>query len=227
MSDAIPFDATQFLYPFIAPSSARSTPENAALLRDLSESAVAKMRASATLRETSTARCRQAVDAAAAAMAARFERGGRLFVFGNGGSSTDAECVASLFTGPPWGHPLPARALVDDSAVLTAISNDVSFDLVFSRQLIAHGKAGDIALGLSTSGNSRNLLTAFEEASARQMLTIGIAGYSGGEMSRSPHVQHCLVVDADSVHRIQETQAALSYALWSAVQGRDTRLGWR
>jgi phosphoheptose isomerase len=86
--------------------------------------------------------------------------------------------------------------------------------------LIAHAGAGDAVIGLSTSGNSRNLLRCFEEASGRGLLTIGIAGYNGGDMARSPHVEHCLVVDADSVHRIQETQAALGFALWQAVQSR-------
>jgi D-sedoheptulose 7-phosphate isomerase len=102
--------------------------------------------------------------------------------------------------------------------VLTALGNDVGFELVFSRQLIAHAGALDIAVGLSTSGNSRNLLQCFAEAAGRGLLTIGLAGYNGGEMATSPHVQHCLVVDADSVHRIQETQAALGFALWRAVQ---------
>ncbi len=115
---------------------------------------------------------------------------------------------------------MPARNLVADSAILTALGNDVGFDLVFSRQLIAHSDQHDIALGLSTSGNSRNLLMAFAEAAKRGLLTIGIAGYAGGEMVRSPDVLHCLVVDDDSVHRIQETQAALGFALWQQVQAR-------
>ena len=104
--------------------------------------------------------------------------------------------------------------------MLTALANDVGFELVFSRQLIAHAEPGDIALGISTSGNSRNLLVAFEEAARRGLLTIGLAGYDGGEMAASEHVQHCLVVRDDSVHRVQETQAALGYALWRAVQDR-------
>ena len=97
-------------------------------------------------------------------MAERFDRGGRLFTFGNGGSSTDAASVAALFASPPWGRALPARCLVEDTAVLTALGNDVGFELVFSRQLIAHARDGDITIGLSTSGNSRNLLPAFDEA---------------------------------------------------------------
>ena len=126
-------------------------------------------------------------------MADRFAAGGRLFTFGNGGSSTDAASLAALFAPAAVGRVRCRRArLVDDSAVLTALGNDVGFDLVFSRQLIAHAARGDIAIGLSTSGNSRNLLHAFEEAARRGLLTIGIAGYDGGEMARSTHVQHCL-----------------------------------
>ena len=91
---------------------------------------------------------------------------------------------------------------------------------MFSRQLIAHGAAGDVALGVSTSGSSRNLLTAFGHARARGLLTVGLAGYDGGEMVESDAVQHCLVVRSDSVHRVQETQAAVGFALWAYVQRR-------
>jgi D-sedoheptulose 7-phosphate isomerase len=207
-------ETTGFLYPFIEGDERDAS----ALLSDLSESARAKVMASATLRRETLARSVLQIDQAAAAMAERFRRGGTMFVFGNGGSSTDAASLAALFIRPPWGQPLPARNLADDSAVLTALGNDVGFDLVFSRQLIAHADARDIAVGLSTSGNSRNLLQAFTEACGRGLVTIGIAGYSGGEMARSKDVQHCLVVEADSVHRIQETQAALGFALWQGVQ---------
>ena len=214
-------DATDFLYPFIEADEH----DAGALLTDLSESARAKARTSAELRQLTLERSTSVIERAAEAISARFSRGGRLYVFGNGGSSTDAASLAALFLQPPWGQPLPARALVDDSAVLTAISNDVGFELAFSRQLIAHATEADIAIGLSTSGNSRNLLYGFQEAFERGLLTIGVAGYSGGEMARSPHVQFCLLVDADSVHRIQETQAALGFALWSEVQSRCQRTG--
>ena len=209
-------ETTNFLYPFIEADER----DAGTLLDDLARSARGKQQASADLRQTTLARSADIVERAAAAMSDRFARGGRLFVFGNGGSSTDAASLAALFVRPPWGQPLPARNLVDDSAVLTALGNDVGFDLVFSRQLIAHARQHDIAIGLSTSGNSPNLLYAFAEAAGRGLLSIGIAGYSGGEMAQSPHVQHCLVVDADSVHRIQETQAALGFALWHSVQSR-------
>ncbi len=209
-------ERTDFLYPFIEADES----DPGALLLDLAESARGKVAASAELRRVTLERSAATVSAASEAMSDRFARGGRLFVFGNGGSSTDAASLAALFVDPPWGLPLPARNLVDDSAVLTALGNDVGFDLVFSRQLIAHAGADDIAIGISTSGNSRNLLDAFAEAAHRGVLTIGIAGYSGGEMGESRDVQHCLVVDADSVHRIQETQAALGFALWRHVQAR-------
>ncbi len=207
-------EGTDFLYPFIEADER----DAGALLLDLSRSARAKATTSAELRRFTLQQSAVAIEQAATAMSDQFVRGGRLFVFGNGGSSTDAAALVALFIQPPWGRPLPARNLVDDSAVLTALGNDVGFDLVFSRQLIAHAGEHDIAIGLSTSGNSRNLLHAFTEAANRGLLTIGIAGYSGGEMAQSPHVQHCLVVNADSVHRIQETQAALGFALWREVQ---------
>lgn len=212
--------AADFLYPFIEADEVDAD----ALLADLSRSAYAKARTSAALRQVTLERCATAIDLAAAAMAERFGRGGRLFVFGNGGSSTDAASLVRLFLRPPAGRALPARSLIDDAAVLTALGNDVGFDLVFSRQLIADADGNDIAVGLSTSGNSRNMLSAFTEAAGRGLLTVGIAGYSGGDMARSPSVQHCLVVDDDSVHRIQETQAALGWALWQRVQERMTAM---
>ena len=156
-------EPTGFLYPFIEAEER----DGAALVADLARSAQSKMAESRGLRTTTLERCRDGIDAAAAAMAACFLRGGRLLAFGNGGSATDAEGTVDLFRHPPHGRPLPALSLVDDPAVLTALSNDVGFDLVFSRQVIAHGKAGDIAVGFSTSGDSVNVLRAFEEAARR------------------------------------------------------------
>jgi D-sedoheptulose 7-phosphate isomerase len=207
---------SDFLYPFIEADERDAGP----LLLDLAESARAKAEASAGLRTATLERSATELDAAADALTARLEAGARVFTFGNGGSATDAAAVARLFAHPPWGRALPARTLAEDPAVLTALGNDVGFDLVFARQLIAHASAGDVAVGLSTSGNSRNVLTAFAEARRRGMLTIGLAGYDGGEMAQSGDIEHCLVVAADSVHRIQETQAAVAFALWTAVQGR-------
>jgi D-sedoheptulose 7-phosphate isomerase len=205
---------SDFLYPFLG----EEPTDVGALVADLAGSARTKADDSVAIRAETLQREAAAIDAVAAAMAERFDAGGRLFTIGNGGSSTDAASVASLFASPPWGRALPARCLAEDTAVLTALGNDVGFDLVFSRQLIAHARPGDAVIGLSTSGNSRNLFTAFHEARSRDILTIGFAGYDGGEMVRSDDVDHCLVVRSDSVHRIQEAQSALSFALWSAVQ---------
>jgi D-sedoheptulose 7-phosphate isomerase len=110
-------------------------------------------------------------------------------------------------------------SLVEDQAVLTALANEVGFDVVFARQTIAHARSGDIAMGFSTSGDSVNVMRAFEEAARRKILTIGFCGHDGGAMAQSPHVNHCLVVRSHSVHRIQEAQDTLAPSLWAAVQG--------
>jgi D-sedoheptulose 7-phosphate isomerase len=207
-------EPTGFLYPFIDAEER----DAGVLMGDLVMSAQAKMRESASLRATTLARCAEQVERAGAAVAERFSRGGRLFSFGNGGSATDAQGTAELFRHPPYGTPLPALSLVDDQAVLTALSNDVGFELVFSRQLIAHADEYDVAVGFSTSGDSANMLRAFEEAARRRLLTVGLCGYEGSGMATSAAVQHCLVVRSESVHRIQEVQDALTLALWGSVQ---------
>jgi D-sedoheptulose 7-phosphate isomerase len=208
-------EGTDFLYPFIEGDER----DSATLLIDLSTSAGAKRADSDRTRAEALAANRDAIDVAAADIAARTVAGGRVYTFGNGGSSTDAASLASLFARPPSGASIASRCLAEDTAIITALGNDVGFDLVFSRQLIAHAHAGDVAIGLSTSGNSRDLLVAFDEAHRRGILTVGLAGYDGGAMVTAG-LDHCLVVHSDSVHRVQEAQAALGFALWRAVQER-------
>jgi D-sedoheptulose 7-phosphate isomerase len=207
-------EPTGFLYPFIE-SEERDASR---LVTDLAASARAKMETSRGLRAATLERCAADVARAAEAMAERFRHGGRLFAFGNGGSATDAEGTVDLFRNPPYGRPLAALSLVDDRAVLTALANDVGFELVFSRQIIAHARPGDMVIGFSTSGDSVNLLEAFAEATRRQLLTVGLSGYEGGAMADGGRVEHCLVVRSDSVHRIQEAQDALVLQLWATVQ---------
>jgi D-sedoheptulose 7-phosphate isomerase len=206
-------EPTGFLYPFIEAEERVSSD----LVADLATSAQAKIIDSRELRRTTLDRCHDELEKAGAAVADAFSRGGRLFAFGNGGSATDADGIVDLFRNPPTGLSLPAMSLVDDRAVLTALANDVGFDLVFSRQIIAHTRAGDIAVGFSTSGDSANLLRAFEEATGRGLITVGLCGYEGSAMAVSDAVHHHLVVRSDSVHRIQEAQAALTLELWSIV----------
>ena len=207
-------ETTDFLYPFIEGDETDAE----TLLDDLARSAQGKWRQSSSLREATLADAQSMLEVTGKAMAERFTAGGRLFTFGNGGSATDAEAVAHLYTEPPYGRPLPARSLAEDQAVMTALGNDVGFDLVFSRQLIAHGRPHDIAMGFSTSGNSENLMRAFAEARKQGMLTVGLSGYDGGRMAADPNLEHCLVVRSDSVHRIQEAQASLIHVLWAYVQ---------
>jgi len=207
-------DATDFLYPFIEGDETDAP----TLLVDLGRSAREKWQESGRLRERTLTESGDLLRTIAREMAARFAAGGRLFAFGNGGSATDADGVAQLYTQPPAGVPVAARSLVEDHAVITALGNDIGFDNVFSRQLIAHGHEGDIAMGFSTSGNSENLIMAFTEAKKRGILTVGLSGYEGGRMAVDPSVDYCLVARSQSVHRIQEAQASLTHALWTAVQ---------
>ncbi|MBW8817889.1 MAG: SIS domain-containing protein [Streptomyces sp.] len=205
---------TGFLYPFIEADERDAT----ALLDDLAASARAKAHESAALQQATLVEYADQVEECAAQLAARFAGGGRMYTFGNGGSSTDCATFAALFAQPISGRPLPALNLAADQAVVTALGNDVGFDLVFSRQIIAHSRPNDIAVAFSTSGSSPDLMTALREASRRGLFTIGFAGYSGGEMATSDVVDHCFVVRSQSIHRIQESQALLGYHLWAATQ---------
>jgi len=161
----------------------------------------------------------EAVVAVARAIAEVYRSDGRLFTMGNGGSSCDAAHLAVEFQHPVTaGRPaLPAENLTADVAVMTAIGNDVGFEHIYLRQIVAHGRPGDGLIGLSTSGNSANLMAAFEKASEMGLTTIGLAGMEGGEMARSPSLDHCLVVRTDSIHRIQECHVAIYHILWDLV----------
>ena len=161
----------------------------------------------------------EAVVAVARAIAEVYRRQGRLFTMGNGGSSCDAAHIAVEFQHPVTaGRPaLPAKNLTADVAVMTAVGNDVGFEHVYLRQIVAHGRAGDGLIGVSTSGNSANLMAAFEKAKEMGLTTIGLAGMEGGEMARSASLDHCLVVKTDSIHRIQECHVAIYHILWDLV----------
>jgi D-sedoheptulose 7-phosphate isomerase len=152
-----------------------------------------------------------------AAMARAFDAGGRLFVMGNGGSSCDAAHVSVEFM-----HPIiekrpafPAVALTTDTAILTAVGNDQDFSLAFAQQLKMLGRAGDIALGISTSGKSANVNRALQAAREMGMLTVGFSGRDGG---RLPEVSdYCFTVASFSIHRIQETHETLLHILWDLI----------
>lgn len=199
------------LYPFLY--SGQSDLD--AVLEEVRRSTEAKAREIVELRERTFERFGDRLIECAAAMADSFATGGKLFAFGNGGSSTDAQDVATMFLAPgPEYRQLPAFSLTSDIAVVTALSNDIGFDVVFARQIAAFGRQGDIAVGLSTSGNSDNLIRAFEEASRRGLITVGLAGYEGGKMAEVDTIDFLFVVPSSSVHRIQEAQTTLYHVLW-------------
>ena len=204
----------QNLYPFLY--AGESNLES--VLEEVRKSTVEKAIEIVELRRRVAEELGPRLAACADAMAGRFNAGGRLFTFGNGGSSTDAADVAQLFLHPAAGRPLPAFSLTAGVAVLTALANDVGFEVVFARQLAAFGRTGDIAFGVSTSGGSENVLRAFEEAGRRGLLTVGLAGYDGGRMAESGLVDHLFVIPSASVHRIQEAQTTSYHVLWALVQ---------
>ena len=207
------------LYPFLEPTSGA---DPAAVLADVTRSTEEKIEEIAQLRAAVVEADAAAIAACATAMAERFAAGGRLFTFGNGGSATDAAALAALFVDPGSGHrPLPATALTDDVATLTALANDVGFEVVFARPLAAAARAGDVAFGLSTSGNSGNVLRGLAVAHERGLLTVATAGYTGGAMAEAEargEIDHLLVVPSVSVHRIQEAQTTSYHVLWELVQ---------
>jgi D-sedoheptulose 7-phosphate isomerase len=207
-------EGVESLYPFLYAGES----DLESVLAEVRRSTVEKATEIVALRRRLAEEQGEALAACAAEMAARFEAGGRLLTFGNGGSSTDAADVAQLFLQPRTGRALPAFCLGSSVAVLTALSNDVGFDVVYARQVAAFGRAGDIVFGVSTSGGSRNVLRAFEEARRRGLLTVGMAGYEGGQMAESGLVDHLFVVPSASVHRIQEAQTTAYHVLWTLVQ---------
>jgi D-sedoheptulose 7-phosphate isomerase len=209
------------LYPFLY----ADTSDLPAVLAEVSASTVAKTAEITELRREVARRDGARIAACARAMAARFAAGGRLFAFGNGGSATDAAQLATLFLHPGGdAKPLPAFGLANDTSVVTALCNDIGVDVVFARQLGAFGSSGDIAVGLSTSGNSENLLRAFDEASRRGMLTIGLAGYEGGKMAELSSIDYLFVAPSASIHRIQEAQTTIYQVLWELTAQEVSRV---
>jgi len=203
------------LYPFLHGKATDADKLDAALL----ESVRQKAGDSAECKQRFFAHNGARIVTVARALASIFRRDGRLFTMGNGGSSCDAAHIAVEFLHPVTaGRPaLAAVNLVADTAMLTAVGNDVGMDHVFVRPLIAHARAGDGLMGVSTSGNSGNLMAAFVKARELGVVTFGLSGYDGGLMAKSAAVDHCLVVESDSIHRIQETHVAIYHILWDLV----------
>ena len=197
---------TDFLYPFLE----REEHDLPSVLADLEHSTVQKGEDVITLRRAIDL---DALEACAIAMRERLERGGRLISFGNGGSSTDAQDVALDFLARGW----PAVALTNDTATITAVGNDVGYQNVFARQLIPLARANDIALAISTSGSSANVVSGLEEAHRRRLLTCAITGYDGGRLRDLVWLDHLFVVANDYIPRLQEAHATIYHLLLEAV----------
>lgn len=203
------------LYPFLHGGQQEPARLDAALLLSVEEKA-------RDLRDTNArffAENAAVLIAAAKTVADVYRNGGRLFSMGNGGSSCDASHVAVEFVHPiTAGRPaLAATNLVADLAMISAVGNDLGFDHVFVRQIVAQGRKGDALIGISTSGNSSNLMAAFAKAKEMGLVTIGLAGGDGGKMKTAGVVDHCLVVPTTSIHRTQECHVTAYHILWDLV----------
>jgi D-sedoheptulose 7-phosphate isomerase len=195
-------DPTGFLYPFLEADE----DDLDAVLSDVRASTVHKGHDTIALRRGIDL---EAVAACASTIRTALHRGGRLLAFGNGGSATDAMDVAA----DARALGLAAAALVDDVATVTAVGNDVGFDKVFSRQIIPLARAGDVALAISTSGSSANIVAGLEEGHRRGMLTCAITGYDGGRLADLEWLDHLIVVQGDYIPRLQEAHATVYHLL--------------
>lgn len=203
------------LYPFLHGKPHDPAKMEAALLHSVAE----KARESRDTNAEFFAMCAPTLVAAAKAVAGIYRNNGRLFSMGNGGSSCDASHVAVEFVHPiTAGRPaLAATNLVADLAMISAVGNDIGFEHVFVRQIIAQARSGDGLIGISTSGNSVNLIAAFAKAKEMGLVTIGLAGGDGGRMKSAGVVDHCLVVPTSSIHRTQECHVIAYHILWDLV----------
>jgi D-sedoheptulose 7-phosphate isomerase len=207
--------ASAFLYPFLG----SATQETAGISDSVAASIQMKAADDARLRAQVAAEEAETIAGAAAAIRERLRRGGKLILFGNGGSATDANDMALDCVQPPHGwRPVPAISLALEPANISAIANDVGVDVVFLRQLIAHARPEDVAIGVSTSGGSRNIVQALEEARKRGLLTVALLGYDGGEIVRRGLAEFPLVVRSDYIPRIQEVQASIYHVLREALE---------
>jgi len=147
-----------------------------------------------------------------------FRSGGKLLLFGNGGSAADAQHVAAEFVGrfQQERRGLPAIALTTDSSAVTSISNDYGYEQVFARQIEAFGVTGDVALAISASGNSPNVIVGVERAKELGLVTFGLAGGSGGKLALLANV--CITVPSKVTARVQECHLALEHILCELVE---------
>ena len=201
---------SQLLYPMLSPQPVVGD----ALIEELSHAPIDKAAESNRLRTELLDEFGDAIAHAAVEMAGAFRSGGRLLALGNGGSATSAADMVTEMLLPSAGHrSIPALCLTNDVAVVTGIGNDVGFDEVFVRQIIALGRPGDVVFAVSASGNSEDLVRGLGAAQRRSMLTIATCGYDGGRVATEGVADHCFIIRSSSIHRIQEVQMTLYHLL--------------
>jgi len=207
--------AASFLYPFLG----QQEHDLEAIVDDVGRSVVMKAAEVTALRRQTLTEGSDVLIAAATVLRACLDTGGRLLALGNGGSATDAMDVVADFRSPRSGGP-PRRALdlTEDTGIITAVANDIGTDAIFSRQVIAYGRASDALIALSTSGNSRSVTAALVEARKRGLLTIAFVGYDGGQVARDGLADHVVISRSEHIPRIQEAQASAYHVLRELVE---------
>jgi D-sedoheptulose 7-phosphate isomerase len=209
---------SSFLYPFLGKGEQRLEE----VVREVQGSMLQKMQEVNRLRAAVAESESGAISETAAAISERLERGGKLITFGNGGSATDANDLVADCVDPPAGlGTIPAISLSAEPANITAIANDIGAEAIFARQLIAHARPEDVAIGISTSGGSANILAALAEARKRGLLTVGIVGYDGGRIVGEKLADHAMLVRSDYIPRIQEVQASIYHVLRGLIEVRQ------
>ncbi|MDQ3857093.1 MAG: SIS domain-containing protein [Actinomycetota bacterium] len=210
--------ASSFLYPFLS----EEEHDLEAVTADVRASISMKAREVGELREQTLTEGSDELVSAAAVVRRSLDAGGKVLAFGNGGSATDATDVAADLRTPPHGWPgRRALDLSEDSGILTALANDIGPDVLFARQIIAYGQAGDVALALSTSGNSTNIVAALDEARRRGLATVALVGYDGGRVAADRLADHVVVSRSQHIPRIQEAQASAYHVLRELVEIAD------
>ena len=206
------------LYPFMG-SEEGGKPEQRDKTAELLDSIRIKTEESIQAKQAFFNKYSELLAGIANTVASSYRSGGRLITAGNGGSSCDAAHLALEFMHPVTaGRPaLPAINLSQDSAMLSAVSNDVGFNHVLKRQLLALAKPEDVLVVFSTSGNSPNLTEACEKAKQLGLSVVAFSGGDGGELAKNNSVDQCLIVETDSVHRIQECHLVCYHILWDLV----------
>jgi D-sedoheptulose 7-phosphate isomerase len=207
-----------FLYPFLG----QEKQPTGDLLSQVANSILMKVQDDSKLRTQASREEAEQISTTTLAIRERLLRGGKLILFGNGGSATDANDWAIDCILPPTGYrPIPAVSLSVEPANITAVANDIGTEAIFLRQLIAQARPEDVAIGISTSGGSRNIIMALEEARKRSMLTVALLGYDGGEIQRKGLADFPIVVRCDYIPRIQEVQASIYHIIRESLEVLD------